>query len=212
MCVCVCVFIYFSFFTVVTVRANAARMHSDLFYYADNCSTSLDVIKENFITRMNSNAILQDACVGVPTCVVENVQVNSASPLDDYLNGIVSLYGIHVLSTVGTLNILLLLLFVSVSCLLLVSTFPLVLHRTCSLFIRRYPCTFRVLFPDTEGNDVDTAAKRWCLIWLNYPPPASRPTNTESDRALEYRVYKNSDRKKLQTRTLARTHIDTYTH
>ena len=81
--ICLYVYLFYLLF-VAFVRPGQARYHSDLFYYAGNCNTSSDVIKENFITRMNNDTILQNACLNVPTCVVGNVKVNSSSHLTNY--------------------------------------------------------------------------------------------------------------------------------
>ncbi|XP_070199321.1 sushi, von Willebrand factor type A, EGF and pentraxin domain-containing protein 1-like [Littorina saxatilis] len=59
----------------VSVRPGAARLHSDLFYYTSSCNTSGDALKQNFITRMNAHSVLQNACLNVPSCTVEKIQV-----------------------------------------------------------------------------------------------------------------------------------------
>ncbi|KAK7466019.1 hypothetical protein BaRGS_00037420, partial [Batillaria attramentaria] len=50
------------------------RLMSDIFYYTGNCSVNLDRLKADFITRL-SNSTWRDACVQVPSCTAENVQV-----------------------------------------------------------------------------------------------------------------------------------------
>ncbi|KAL8596366.1 hypothetical protein ACOMHN_066697 [Nucella lapillus] len=55
-------------------RARQVKVQSDLFYYADSCDMALDDLRASFITRMNGHHVLKNACIDVPTCVVENVK------------------------------------------------------------------------------------------------------------------------------------------
>ncbi|KAK7477575.1 hypothetical protein BaRGS_00031180, partial [Batillaria attramentaria] len=56
------------------LRPSDMRLHADVFYYAGNCDTSLDELRQNFIDRIN-NSTWKDACINVPLCTAENVEV-----------------------------------------------------------------------------------------------------------------------------------------
>ncbi|XP_076471109.1 uncharacterized protein LOC143301006 [Babylonia areolata] len=51
-----------------------AKLPSELYYFTGACDTSLGLIRENFITALQKST-WRDACINVPTCAVENVQV-----------------------------------------------------------------------------------------------------------------------------------------
>nr|UTK45904.1 sushi, HYR, ephrin receptor-like, and EGF domain-containing protein [Crepidula fornicata] len=59
---------------VVRVRPGQVHLLTDVFYFTGSCNTSLDSLKQSFIDRL-SNSTFKDACVGVPSCVWQNVQV-----------------------------------------------------------------------------------------------------------------------------------------
>ncbi|KAK7466023.1 hypothetical protein BaRGS_00037424 [Batillaria attramentaria] len=56
------------------LRPSDVRLHADVFYYAGNCDTSLDELRQNFIDRIN-NSTWKDACINVLLCTAENVEV-----------------------------------------------------------------------------------------------------------------------------------------
>ncbi|XP_076451135.1 uncharacterized protein LOC143287013 [Babylonia areolata] len=60
---------------VVRMLPGRVRLQTDVFYFSGSCSTSLDSLKQNFIARI-SNSTWKDACVGVASCVWQNVQVS----------------------------------------------------------------------------------------------------------------------------------------
>ncbi|XP_070200226.1 uncharacterized protein [Littorina saxatilis] len=51
-----------------------ARLPSELYYFTGSCDMSLGQIRSDFVAAL-SNSTWRDACVNVPTCTVENVQV-----------------------------------------------------------------------------------------------------------------------------------------
>ncbi|XP_076471369.1 uncharacterized protein LOC143301165 [Babylonia areolata] len=59
---------------IVAYRPNRAKLPSEFYYFTGSCSMSTREIKDNFIAALQ-NSKYQDACVNVPTCTVDNIQV-----------------------------------------------------------------------------------------------------------------------------------------
>ncbi|XP_070184227.1 sushi, von Willebrand factor type A, EGF and pentraxin domain-containing protein 1-like isoform X2 [Littorina saxatilis] len=80
---------------IVRVRPGRVRLLSDMFYYTGSCQANLDGLRDSFISRL-SNSTWKDACVNVPSCAPQNVEVTCGSnsdkkkkrSVDEMLNGL----------------------------------------------------------------------------------------------------------------------------
>ncbi|XP_076450356.1 sushi, von Willebrand factor type A, EGF and pentraxin domain-containing protein 1-like isoform X2 [Babylonia areolata] len=60
---------------VVRMLPGRVRIQTALFYHTGSCNTSVDALRQQYITRISSS-IFKDACVNVPSCAASNIQVS----------------------------------------------------------------------------------------------------------------------------------------